>query len=92
MLTGTRVPLVDPREFFPNLAMSDDCIVLGSGRTPWSWWNVAAGCGVCLAGIAFGGWPLIIAAFEARRDAEEWKEATAPPTRAVPDIKVPEGA
>ena len=89
-LTGTRVPLVDPREFFPNLAMSDDCIVVGSGRTPWSWWNVAVGCGACIAGISFGAWPLIISAFEARRDAEEWKQVTAPPTRAVPNITVAE--
>jgi hypothetical protein len=88
-ITGTRVPLVDPREFFPTLAMTDDCFVLGNGRTPWPWWNVALGLVVCVGGIVFGGWPLITAAFEARRDAEEWKEATAPPTRNLPDIRIP---
>jgi hypothetical protein len=87
-VTGTRVSFVDPREYFPDLALAEDCFVLGSGRTPWSWGNVVGASAVCLVGAGFGAWPMLVAMRESRRDAEEWEAATAPPQRRMPTITV----
>jgi hypothetical protein len=87
-IVGTRAAFADPHDYFPNLALADDAFVLASGHTPWSWASIIVCVVASLAATAFGAWPMLSAMWESKRDAEEWKEATAPPTRNLPSITV----